>query len=514
MKMAKKFRPPVEPRSFGSGLIVGCFLVSMTYVLMSKKDIVSCLPSSRSLLLSSSPSWSDATPSSSIVSNRKIQLSGHEKAAEESNLERSEAIDMPDDSSPAASASDVLSEEGSSPSTDDKSDGAAGRKPMCDVSGYRLDTCDLAGDVRVIGKNSSSVVLVVTPDTSSTDRNESWQIKPYPRKYDSSAMAKVRPLSLKSLNGDPEAPRCSINHTVPGILFSTGGHCGNCFHDFADVLIPLFQTAIPFRGRVQFIITNHQRWWMNKYRPYLTKLSSYDAIDFDNDDRVHCFDHVIVGLRAERDLMIHPPNGGNYSIMDFVKLTRSAYSLERDRPWTPDQQPGNKPRLLFIARGGTRKFMNLDEIVPMAEQVGFEVVVSEPDFYDVARFAHIVNSCDVMVGVHGAGLTNFLFLPTDAIVIQVVPLGKLDWIATNFYAEPAMGMGLRYLEYNITVEESTLTELYPRDHPVFANPESIHKQGWFKLGNVFLKQQNVKLDVSRFRSVLVKALELLGEKRD
>lgn len=46
---------------------------------------------------------------------------GHEKAAEESNLERSEAIDMPDDSSPAASASDVLSEEGSSPSTDDKS---------------------------------------------------------------------------------------------------------------------------------------------------------------------------------------------------------------------------------------------------------------------------------------------------------------------------------------------------------------------------------------------------------
>ncbi|RWV83545.1 hypothetical protein GW17_00054824, partial [Ensete ventricosum] len=28
--------------------------------------------------------------------------------------------------------------------------GAAGRKPMCDVSDYRLDPCDLAGDVRVI----------------------------------------------------------------------------------------------------------------------------------------------------------------------------------------------------------------------------------------------------------------------------------------------------------------------------------------------------------------------------
>lgn len=39
MKLVKKFRPPVEPRSFGSGLIVGCFLVSMTFVMLSRNDI-------------------------------------------------------------------------------------------------------------------------------------------------------------------------------------------------------------------------------------------------------------------------------------------------------------------------------------------------------------------------------------------------------------------------------------------------------------------------------------------
>ncbi|WOK93365.1 hypothetical protein Cni_G02062 [Canna indica] len=556
MKVMKKFRPPVDPRSFGSGLIVGCFLVSMTYVMMSKNQLsidhlpICELPSLSSLLCSSRyytfsnflPVFSvNCLPSSSSSFNGVASVSSI--VDRDTRVELS-AIEMHENSSSAASASDVASEEEKFPSTDNESvskeeegisgrdvleksstgdsnesgsEGTPERKAMCDFSEYRLNICDLEGDIRIIGKNLSSIMLVTQHNgiltSSNGDGNASLQIKPYPRKYDSSAMAKDRPLNLTAVHGDREAPRCTVNHTVPGIVFSTGGHCGNCFHDFADVLVPLFETAGPFLGQVQFIISNYQGWWMHKYRPYLMKLSAFDVIDYDNDDRVHCFEHVIVGLRAERDLMIDASRSAKgYSIMDFVDLTRSAYSLGRNRAWAFDEMPEKKPRLLFIARGGTRKFVNMNELVPMAEAVGFEVVVSEPDFFDVARFAHIVNSCDVMVGVHGAGLTNFLFLPTNAVVIQVVPLGKLDWIATNFYAEPAMGMQLRYLEYNISVDESTLVDLYPRDHPVFQDPESIHKEGWNKLGDVYLKQQNVKLDMKRFRPVIEKAFDLLHGK--
>ncbi|RWW44107.1 hypothetical protein BHE74_00050165 [Ensete ventricosum] len=544
MKLVKKFRPPVEPRSFGSGLIVGCFLASMTFVMLSRNDIsmdhlsICELPLfvlELSLLLSTSnfhnshsvnclPSSSgDAAPMSSTVEeDRSIRLSGRTKQIEASFInppdgKEEEGIRSTCESKSSDCKTENDTEVLNGPSTGDfnESDGGAPkRKPMCDFSDFRLNICDMEGDIRITGKNLSSVMLVTSSDhTGSGDRNESWQIRPYPRKYDSSAMAKVRALNLTSQRPDQEAPECSVNHTVPGILFSTGGHCGNCFHDFADVLVPLFQTAGPFHGQVQFIITNQRGWWMHKYRPYLRKLSSYDVIDYDNDERVHCFDHVVVGLRAERDLMIDPsraPRG--HSIMDFVKLTRSAYSLARERAWAAGGPPGTKPRLLFIARGGTRRFVNLEEVVGMAREVGYEVVAAEPDFFDVTRFAHVVNSCDVMVGVHGAGLTNFLFLPTDAIVIQVVPLGKLDWIATNFYGDPAMGMKLRYLQYDISVEESTLTELYPRDHRVFQDPESIHKEGWFRLGDVYLKQQNVRLNVNRFRPVLKKALQLLHER--
>lgn len=390
-------------------------------------------------------------------------------------------------------------------------DGAIENKPMCDRSSFRVDICDMEGDIRIVGNNFSSVTLIAPPPaTASADGESSWQMKPYPRKYDFSAMAKVRPLNFSSRQ-EEAALRCTVNHSVVGVLFSTGGHCGNCFHDYADVLIPLFQTVSPLKGRVQFIISDYQGWWMHKYRPYLTNLSNYDVIDFDSDNRVHCFRRLIVGLRAERDLIIHPGPSHCCSISHFVELTRTVYSLGHDRAWRTAAS-ATKPRLLFIARGGTRRFVNMEELMAAAGDVGFEAVASEPDFYDVAQFGRVVNSADVMVGVHGAGLTNFLFLPAGAVLIQVVPLGNLEWISQHFYAEPAMARNLKYLQYNITQEESTLMDLYPRDHQVFKDPDAIHKQGWFKLGDIYLKQQNVRLDVQRFRPTLEKAMDLLYQR--
>ncbi|WOL01193.1 hypothetical protein Cni_G09907 [Canna indica] len=187
---------------------------------------------------------------------------------------------------------------------------------------------------------------------------------------------------------------------------------------------------------------------------------------------------------------------------------RSTYSLKRDYA-TRISGGEKKPRLLIISRKRTRKLMNVDKIAGLAEKVGFEVVVSEAAFGGVADFARIVNSCDAMMGVHGAGLTNFVFLPWNAVLIQVVPFGKLDWIASNYFGNPAKKMKLKYLEYSISEEESSLTELYGRDDPVFKDPKSIHKLGWFKMGEIYLDKQDVRLDLKRFKPVLVKTLKLL-----
>lgn len=390
----------------------------------------------------------------------------------------------------------------------------AEKRPMCDLSNRKSDICEADGDVRIIGKDTR-MVYVAPPGSVDAQGGESWTIKPYARKWDPGSGARVREVTLKLVHGHGEDRRCSVNHTVPAMVFAVGGWTGNYFHDFVDVLVPLFETAHPFGGEVQFLIANMYPPWMDKYRPFFRKLSRYEIIEYDNDDTVRCFRHVTLGLRctSAEDFQMEPsksPHG--YTMFDFAKFTRSVFSLERSHPLRVGEQTDKKPRLMIITRAQTRRFMNVEEIVRMAEEVGYEVVVAEGD-PDISKFSRIVNSCDVLMGVHGSALTNMVFLPTNSVVIQVVPWGNLDWIAGHYFREPSKQMKLNYLEYSINEEETTLTALYPRDHSVFKDPMSLHPQNadWDTFSRIFLKEQNVKLDVRRFRPFLEHALHILKE---
>uniref|UniRef100_A0A6N2LT86 Uncharacterized protein n=1 Tax=Salix viminalis TaxID=40686 RepID=A0A6N2LT86_SALVM len=72
-------------------------------------------------------------------------------------------------------------------------------------------------------------------------------------------------------------------------------------------------------------------------------------------------------------------------------------------------------------------------------------------------------------------------------------------------------MNIRYLDYKIKVEESTLIQQYPADHEVLRDPSAIGKQGWVAFRSIYLDKQNVTLDVERFRPTLVRALQLLHQ---
>jgi len=382
-------------------------------------------------------------------------------------------------------------------------------KPLCDVtSNHRIDWCELDGDVRVVGANGS-VTLVAPPGADGRSfREESWRIKPYPRKADPNAMRNVRVVTVRSVAGG--APACTDQHDVPALVFSDRGYTGNYFHAYTDVILPLFLTARQYAGEVLLLVTNHQAWWVDKYAPVFRSLSKYEPVDLDRDPRVHCFRHVQVGLTNHDDFSIDPrraPNG--YSMLDFTKFMRTTYGLPRDVAW-PAAAAANatagrsRPRLLLIARARTRRFVNTDEIVRGAEKVGFEVVVSEGE-HEVAPFAELANSCDAIMGVHGAGLTNMVFVPTGGVVIQVVPLGGLEFVA-GYFRGPSRDMGLRYLEYRITPEESTLIDQYPRDHIIFTDPEGVKNKGWESLKDAYLDKQDVRLDMRRFRPTLKKAM--------
>ncbi|URE24132.1 Glycosyltransferase [Musa troglodytarum] len=244
-------------------------------------------------------------------------------------------------------------------------DRAEAPKAACDLSNPRTDVCELHGDVRIHGKSSSVVLVSADRQPRNPERRRSWQIKPYARKFDKAAMAHIQEVSVGSSNGlGNDVPRCTTNYSVPAVVFAIGGYTGNYYHDFTDVLVPLFITSRRFDGEVQLVIATKKLWWISKYEPILRKLSRYEIVYSGSDDRVHCYPHAIVGLHSHKAMSIDParaPNG--YSMVDFTRFMRSTYSLGRDFPIRLGDDGGRKPRLLLIPRQGTRRFTNFQEIV-------------------------------------------------------------------------------------------------------------------------------------------------------
>ncbi|CAH8388699.1 unnamed protein product, partial [Eruca vesicaria subsp. sativa] len=383
-------------------------------------------------------------------------------------------------------------------------------KPICKKLA-RTDICELNGDVRVHGKSATIHATIAFAFSG----NSTWQIRPYARKGDVAAMNQVREWTLKLKQKNVENAnfsRCVRNHSVPAILFSLGGYSMNNFHDFTDIVIPLYTTARRFNGEVQFLVTNKNQPWINKFKNILKSLSNYELIYIDEENETQCFSSVTVGLNRHREYYkeLTIDSDSEYSMSDFRRFLRDTYSLRNAaaRPVITRRNQRRKPRMLILARGRSRAFTNAGAIARSARRIGFRVAVAEANA-DVASFAQTVNSCDVMVGVHGAGLTNMVFLPENAVVIQILPIGGFEWLAKTDFEEPSKGMSLRYLEYKIAEEESTLLRRYGRDHEIVRDPSAVGKRGWEMFQSVYLVQQNVSIDINRFKPVLVKAFELL-----
>ncbi|KAJ0048775.1 hypothetical protein Pint_16941 [Pistacia integerrima] len=381
-------------------------------------------------------------------------------------------------------------------------------EPVCNFT-IRSDFCETNHDILIDGSSASVFIPSSTHQTGISSQNSSWIIRPYARKGDEAAMNSVRKWSVKSVIDPQQLPQCTKNHSVPAIIFSNAGYAGNHFHDFTDIVIPLYMSSRQFNGEVQFLITDNGYWWIEKFRKLLKKLSRYDIIDIDKETDVHCFPRGIIGLKRYdgRELTIDPSKSSQ-SMKDFRELLRSSYSLPRAAAIKIKDGEKKKPRLLIISRKRTRSFTNAGKIAQMARRLGYKVIVVEATM-NVQKFAELVNSCDVLLGVHGAGLTNIVFLPENAVVIQVVPLAT-EWLSRFYFEEPSMAMNLSYLEYKVRAEESSLIQQYPLDHQVLKDPSSIRKQGWEAFKSVYLDKQNIQLDLKRFRGTLLKARELLA----
>ncbi|KAK2994621.1 hypothetical protein RJ640_025675 [Escallonia rubra] len=383
--------------------------------------------------------------------------------------------------------------------------------PFC-TSEPLSDYCVLKGDIRIHG-NASTIFVASSHKTRISAGHNSWTLRPYPRKYSEQAMNNTRKWTVKLVKHHENMPSCTHSHIIPAILFSFGGFLWNHFHDFSDLVIPLYSTSRNFKGEVQFLGTDYRPNWIAKFSGILNKLSRHEIIDIDKDQGIHCYGSLIIGLKKQEELTVDTSNSPKrVSMKDLRQLLRRAYSLKRSTAIKvrPHKHKKRKPRLMIISRKTTRTLLNEDKVAKMARKMGFDVVLDDAiRTSNLSTSAKTVNSCDVLMGLHGAGLTNMVFLPDNGVVIQVVFQGGIDELADRLFGKPTKGMKLRYLGYKIRVKESSLIHQYPLDDAVFRDPLTIHRQGWKAITSTYFDKQNVTIDLHRFRATLSKALKLL-----
>ncbi|KAK6148118.1 hypothetical protein DH2020_019030 [Rehmannia glutinosa] len=227
-----------------------------------------------------------------------------------------------------------------------------------------------------------------------------------------------------------------------------------------------------------------------------------DYCEIEGDIRVDANTSTVFVLRR-RPTISEPMN--SWTIQPYPRK-----GISHVKNWTVTENKGNQmdkgtwDKASFDDRikKRTRILLNDVEVSWVARKLGYEVVLAEAEMStNLTRFAQIVNSCDVLMGIHGAGLTNMVFLPDNALLIQVVPLGGIDGFARLDFGNPAAGMSIRYLEYKIKTKESSLGREYPIDHPVLKDPLSFHRKGWGEVRSIYLDNQNVTIDIRRFKGL-------------
>jgi protein O-GlcNAc transferase len=372
----------------------------------------------------------------------------------------------------------------------------------CDRSHNAYDICSINGPT--VLDPATSTFFLMDPISSTPQKPLVEKVRPYARKMENLTMSLITEVTLVA---GPPSPKCEIQHKAPALVFSVGGYTG-FFHEFNDGFVPLYVTVNTiFPDQDVVLVVSHARdWWIRKYNELLRTFSNHPIINLDNDTATHCFPFASVGMITHYGMAINPaltPNSKTF------KHFRAFLGIAYNQNQKVQNLPKSRPLLVLAGRTGSigRLLLNQNEVKLEAEKVGFDVTVFEPRRGTLLKESYaLINSSHAMIGIHGAALTNSLFLRPGSVFMQVVPLGA-EWLAEVCFERSARAMGLEYMEYKIKAEESSLIDKYNKDEMIIKDPVAFRGSYISNLETrkIYLMDQNVKLDIVRFREYLKEA---------
>ena len=95
--------------------------------------------------------------------------------------------------------------------------------------------------------------------------------------------------------------------------------------------------------------------------------------------------------------------------------------------------------MLFRSRAFKRKILNENKLISVLKSFGYEIHYFEE--YQLQKQIEILKESKFLIGLHGAGLTNMLFMPTNSNILELRI--KAD-SHNNCYFSLASDLGMNY----------------------------------------------------------------------
>jgi len=165
---------------------------------------------------------------------------------------------------------------------------------------------------------------------------------------------------------------------------------------------------------------------------------------------------------------------------------------------------------VFARRESKRKILNPSELLKTVQLERGPLGNVEVEVHDVKQGSlsfekqvTLLHDAAIFIGIHGADLTNCLFLPHGSVLIEVNPW---HWFDERFLKACEIA-GVHYLSYNDGMKTDYPWAHYPTlTCPAITSPATKCDYGSKEIA----RERDVTVDVTKFRAILQEAYSKLG----
>lgn len=195
---------------------------------------------------------------------------------------------------------------------------------------------------------------------------------------------------------------------IDGDVFSLLGVFSECFYHWFHDTLPRLQNSMEYLPLgIKYLIHSNPR----KYQ-----IDSLEAFGISKKQLIYQPD---IGDTIIENLWFATP-AGNCIVGDFISLNKVSSKLKNHLVDTRNSKKIYSKRIYISRSKSSRSILNEEEIKPLLRKHGFEFLLLEDLL--LKQQAEIFSQAEVIIGAHGAGLTNIIYAKPNAFVGEIAAL--------------------------------------------------------------------------------------------